>query len=307
MRDRQLHFVALGPSIGRRVFLRGAAAAGLALMADRTAFAIDRTGRAAELRIGVVWPAEDATLLGVRLGTDEAAHAARLLRSEFAVHEAVAADADTAAAAAWLVREVGVNVLVGGGAPAAADLLMATAAAGDALFVNIGVPVEALRQRCGARAFHVYASDAMRRDALAAAPPDTPSDASVLAWHPALTRYGAGQINERFERATGSPMTEPAWNGWLAIKILFEAAQRVGSTAAADLAAHLAAEHALFDGHKGVQLSFRPHTHQLRQPLYIVVDDGVHAEVPSRTRAGDLTHAQLLDTIGVVGGDTCTR
>lgn len=267
--------------------------------------AVGRTANDRSLRVGVIWPTEDAALMGVRLGAAEAAHAARLMRSEFILHEAVVTEGDTTAAGADLIREAGVHALVGGASPAAADALVAAAAANGVLFINIGVPIEALTQRCSPLVFHVHASEAMRRDALEAAPADSPPGARVLAWHPGLTRYGAAQVNERFERASGTPMTEPAWNGWLAVKILFDAVQRTGSAAAAAVAAHLRSERTLFDGHKGVQLSFRPQTQQLRQPLYVVAGDRVHAEVPSRPRGGALTHTQLLDTIGVAGGDSC--
>lgn len=287
--------------IDRRGFLRVAAAAGLATIAGNRTLAAGARTRAA-LGIGVIWPVEDAAFMGLRLGADEAAHAARLIGTEVVVHERFANDADTAAAADRLI-DAGVHALVGGASPTAADTLIRAATASDVLFFNIGVPHESLEEGCAEHAFHVHVSDAMRRDAWAAAP-DTPAGAAVVGWHPALVRYGAAQVSERFERAFAAPMTEPAWNGWIAIKIVFEAVQRTGSNRAADVAAHLVSERALFDGHKGVQLSFRPHTRQLRQPLYIVTDDAVLAEVPVQPRGGELTHAQLLDTIGN-GDESC--
>lgn len=52
-------------------------------------------------------------------------------------------------------------------------------------------------------------------------------DGAVIAdWHPEFRRYGAGELNERFERAYGTPMTPPAWHGWIAVKAIGEAALR---------------------------------------------------------------------------------
>jgi hypothetical protein len=95
---------------------------------------------------------------------------------------------------------------------------------------------------------------------------DAAADAASLRaveWHPGLARYGASELNERFVRAAGQPMTPPAWLAWFAVKVLIEHALRGGDPSCAGLGARR------FDGHKGRALAFDPSSRVLRQPLYI--------------------------------------
>ena len=78
------------------------------------------------------------------------------------------------------------------------------------------------------------------------------------AWHPSLKKFGAGELNERFQRETKHPMDEAAWLGWVAVKIAAEAAlrgQEIGKVR--------------IDGHKGVPLKFDAQG-DLIQPLYVI-------------------------------------
>jgi hypothetical protein len=84
-------------------------------------------------------------------------------------------------------------------------------------------------------------------------------------WDPALERFGAGELNERFRRRAGRPMTADAWCGWVAVKAIAEAALRARSLAPADVADALRALR--FDGHKGQPLYFDARQ-QLVQPTY---------------------------------------
>ncbi|HEX2254885.1 MAG TPA: hypothetical protein VHQ65_16590, partial [Thermoanaerobaculia bacterium] len=93
-----------------------------------------------------------------------------------------------------------------------------------------------------------------------------PGRAVPLAWHPTLPRYGAGELNERFTTATGEAMDEPAWYGWVAVKLVVEAALR--GRALADAA---------IDGHKGRPLAFVDGV--LRQPLYVAIERDGEVEV----------------------------
>ena len=84
----------------------------------------------------------------------------------------------------------------------------------------------------------------------------SPAEKNKVAWHPKLQKFGAGELNERFLRETGQPMDEAAWLGWLAVKIVAEAALRgrdIGSVR--------------IDGHKGVPLKFDA-SRTLIQPVY---------------------------------------
>jgi hypothetical protein len=73
-------------------------------------------------------------------------------------------------------------------------------------------------------------------------------------------------------------MNGSAWAGWIAVKVVVEAALRTRSTSPAALLAYMEAPATQFDGHKGWPLTFRGSDHQLRQPLYIAsrVGDGAY-------------------------------
>lgn len=114
-------------------------------------------------------------------------------------------------------------------------------------------------------AFHVSSSQAERRAALARWGGE---GGEVVDWHSTLTRFGAEQLNSRFEARFGAPMDPVAWASWLAVKIAAEMALR--STPL---------ERLRFDGHKGEPLWFRPEDHGLQQPLYVVAGGKVVAEV----------------------------
>jgi hypothetical protein len=113
--------------------------------------------------------------------------------------------------------------------------------------------------------FHVSSSQAERHAALARWGGE---GGEVVDWHSSLTRFGAEQLNSRFESRFGAPMDSLAWASWMAVMIAAEMALR--STPL---------ERLRFDGHKGERLWFRPEDHVLRQPLYVVAGGKVVAEV----------------------------
>jgi hypothetical protein len=86
-------------------------------------------------------------------------------------------------------------------------------------------------------------------------------------WHPAFRKYGASELNERFEAAFGVPMTSAGWHGWVAVKAVLEAALR-GENVCDELG------RLRFDGHKGRALTFDPITRQLRHPALRVTRAG---------------------------------
>lgn len=256
----------------------------------------------AALAIGVVLPHDHPALSGARLGGSEAEHAARLFGTDFTLHEATAAGGPAVREAAErLVTSHGALVLIGGAAAADADAIADVARTHEVLFLNVGVAADAVARRCDRFAFHVQPSSAARQAALESVA-DAPPGARAALWHPSLTRFGAAQVNDRFVDAFERPMSEDAWAGWLAVKIAFDAALRAPTVDAAALAAHLTAARTVFDGHKGLQLSFRPGTHELRQPLYIVAGDDVIADVPSVRDAAGRSHAELLDALDADSG-----
>jgi hypothetical protein len=87
-------------------------------------------------------------------------------------------------------------------------------------------------------------------------------EASAVAWHHSLERFGAGQLNARFRAAGIAKPGAAEWLGWMAVKCLWEAELRnqpLNSMA--------------FDGHKGRRLYFGANSRNLIQPLYVVPRD----------------------------------
>jgi len=136
-------------------------------------------------------------------------------------------------------------------------------------------------------------------------------------WHHELERYGAAQLNQRFRERFGAPLGPRGWAGWLAVKILWEAAARARTTAAPALVRHLEKGTTFFDGHKGRPLSFRPWDHQLRQPLYLLRPRSaprapeeaweVAAELPRRPPGEPRSSRELLDRLGDLEPDSPCR
>jgi hypothetical protein len=217
------------------------------------------SARGETLRVGLVPGPEDATL-GARLGADEGARAASL----FGGGVELLVDADPRA-----LLGAGATALLGGFDDAECERLVALTGEGGgrALFLNVGATGDALRAACRPHAFHVTASEGMRRAARAAA---GTADGGLALWHASLVAYGAAQLNDRFRARFGRGMTSPAWAAWVAVKIAAEAALRVRGVAPAALAGYLARPGVRFDGHKGRPLTFGARDHQLHQPLYLV-------------------------------------
>jgi hypothetical protein len=129
------------------------------------------------------------------------------------------------------------------------------------LFFTVGAPVGAdLPVR--PRIFHVAAGRRLRQRALSR---QRGKGLRVVDWLPSLERFGAGELNQRYQRRFGTLMDEAAWHGWIAVKIAAELALRgAGANPAATLL------NAGFDGHKGTLLRFDRQDHHLLQPVYLV-------------------------------------
>jgi hypothetical protein len=226
--------------------------------------------------------ASRATMKGVEFGLSEARHAARLFRRH--VDRANATDC-------VLVQHA--QVLVYAGEPRQAARVAEQCRNNGVVFINALASGDSLRVTCSRFVYHVPASDAMRRAA-------SPSG-RVEMWDKSLERFGAGQLNDRYRQA-GGEMSSAEWAGWMAVKIAWEAFLRTSDGSASAIADWLSSDAAQFDGHKGAPLSFRSWNHQLRQPLYVIDDDGQVGEVPSLSRP-DVAVRDLLDTLGGSQGD----
>lgn len=300
------------PNLGRRGFLRAVAlGAGALLLSPGVARSGPRDGA---LRIGLAAPPEGrrspaaaSTVRGVTLGVEEAARTGALVGRSL---ELRTSDPD---GAERLAREEGVAALLGGWDEASCRALGGLADTAGVLFLNLGCTADALRgAECRRRTFHVEASDAMYTAALAGGGAETEGATAAVLWHPELERFGAAQLNDRFRARFGAGMDGPAWAGWMAVKLLWEASLRTRSVAAGELLRYLEREGTQFDGHKGWPLSFRPADRQLRQPLYRVAPAGggtrVVGEVPVRPAGGGPSSRELLDRLaGDASTSTCPR
>ena len=120
-----------------------------------------------------------------------------------------------------------------------------------------------------------------------------PRNPKMVAWLPTLNRYGASELNERYQRRFNTPMSAGAWTGWFAVKALVESALRTDP--AADLCTSLSG--ARFDGHKGEPLVFDTQTRELRQPMYAYVSN----ELAGTVSVIDLSRDVVVRTMKING------
>ncbi len=140
-------------------------------------------------------------------------------------------------------------------------------------------------------------------------------DAWPSLWSHDFRAYSGRELNSRFRKGLGRPGESRMWAHWCAVKVLWEAVLKRGSTAPADLIPFLEGD-VTFDGHKGTGLSLRPWDHQLRQPLLMLRRQtapkdrwggfAFAQEVPLRGTPGP-TEEAVLDTLGLGPGETACR
>jgi len=126
----------------------------------------------------------------------------------------------------------------------------------------------------------------------------------AAAWHWSWERHGAPQLNGRFEKQAGRSMAAADWAAWMAVKGVFEALQRTGSTDFRKVSAYLRSQEITLDGFKGNRLSFRPWDNQLRQPLLLATHNTVVERAPLD---GFLHQTNKLDTLGFDAPDSQCR
>jgi hypothetical protein len=188
--------------------------------------------------------------------------------------------AEAAVTAGLLQRELQLGTSAPG-ISGAIGVIAADTPASDAVPSN--VPVVLLREVAGAAAgpclFRIGTTRDERDAALARWRAGGPTAAAaheprIAEWHPALARYGAKDLNDRFRKQTGEAMTAEAWTAWFAVKALVDSALR-----ATDADRCRALARARLDGHKGRPLRFDAASRVLQQPLYVIAGDAVVAEV----------------------------
>ncbi len=124
------------------------------------------------------------------------------------------------------------------------------------------------------------------------------------AWHWTWERYGAPQLNQRFDRRASRRMAEEDWAAWVAVRSVVEAVARSASTDIAAIKQTLTADDFAVDLYKGVPGSFRPWDHQLRQPVLLHTYNAVIARAPIE---GFLHKDNILDSLGIDQGESTCR
>lgn len=119
-----------------------------------------------------------------------------------------------------------------------------------------------------------------------------------LEWHWSLERYGAPQVNSRFETAVGDGrrMTWQDWSVWIAMRAVLTAEAKSRDRDPAAIEAFLRSDALRLDGSKGAQLSFRPWDNQLRQPILLATANAIIGIAPLE---GFLHQTNTLDSLGV--------
>jgi ABC transporter substrate binding protein (PQQ-dependent alcohol dehydrogenase system) len=120
-------------------------------------------------------------------------------------------------------------------------------------------------------------------------------DLEPVAWHWTWERYGAPQVNSRFNKKSGGRHMEGAdWAAWLAVKMIVQSALRTGSADFDKQRAFILGD-GTFDGDKGLAMSVRPWDHQVRQAILLAAPYEVVAAAPVE---GFLHRTNELDTLG---------
>jgi ABC transporter substrate binding protein (PQQ-dependent alcohol dehydrogenase system) len=117
-----------------------------------------------------------------------------------------------------------------------------------------------------------------------------------VTWYWAFERYGAPQLNQRFEHEAKRQMTGYDWDAWAAVRVVIEAIARSRSAELAPVEAYLKGDALRFDMYKGTPGSFRDWDNQLRQPILLHTSDAVIAVAPFEQFLHPITN---LDSLGV--------
>lgn len=115
-------------------------------------------------------------------------------------------------------------------------------------------------------------------------------------WHWSLERYGAPQVNSRFEdKSDRRRMAGHDWTAWIAAKAIATAYAKTRSGDPDDVDAYLRGSRLRIDGSKGVSMNFRPWDGQMRMPIMLATHNAVIALPPLD---GFLHQTNNLDTLG---------
>ncbi len=121
---------------------------------------------------------------------------------------------------------------------------------------------------------------------------------SASAWHPYYERNGAPQLNRRFERLAGFPMTDEAWGAWVAVRAVADAS---ASSSEEPLPRRLMRQGMTLELYKAFPGSFRAWDRSLRQAVLLGTHNAVIDLAPIE---GFLHETNVLDTLGLLPSQT---
>ncbi|MSO85103.1 MAG: branched-chain amino acid ABC transporter substrate-binding protein [Rhodospirillales bacterium] len=115
------------------------------------------------------------------------------------------------------------------------------------------------------------------------------------AWHAFWERHGAPQLNRRFAKAAGRPMTDEDWATWVGVRMIATAIIDSREHDGEKLMEALTGPAIRLELYKGVPGSIRPWSRQLRQAMLLATHDAVIGAAPVE---GALHRKNNLDTLG---------
>jgi len=121
-------------------------------------------------------------------------------------------------------------------------------------------------------------------------------------WHWSFERYGAPQLNSRFEKKEKNRrMSGYDYAAWISFKSIVKSVMKNRSTTYEDITRALTDSNLNLDGFKGNSLSYRAWNNQLRQPILLSTHNALIEKTPIK---GFLHELNNMDTLGKDLGET---
>ena len=126
----------------------------------------------------------------------------------------------------------------------------------------------------------------------------------AVTWHPSFEQWASMQMQSRFAKFAGRPMTERDYAAWLAVRSISEVTTRINKFDYASINAYIRGPDFNVAGFKGQKLTFRDWDGQLRQPILLA---GPRTIVSVSPQEGFLHEFSELDTLGVDRPETTCK
>ncbi len=119
----------------------------------------------------------------------------------------------------------------------------------------------------------------------------------ALEWHWSLERYGAPQVNSRFEEASpgNRRMGWQDWSVWAGTRAVLTAVTKSRDRSATGMDDYLRSHRLRLDGSKGAAMTFRPWNGQLRMPILLATHNAIIDIAPLE---GFEHQTNTLDSLG---------